>query len=321
MKFFQRFLLFNMLLAASIALAQPIVQPCYLLPKDQFNVRKIYTTDDELLRKRLTEVRSFFASEMKRLGYGEKTFAFSTDIPIIPGDRNLEDYNTIDDIRDEGIRASLNFHGYSITPNDILLVFLVGATSIQQGQAVGVFAQLCQVGADICKEPLIVKPLEGKPEYFNAVVAHELGHAFGFKEHHTGVGSQYLLMGKGLPGLVRGRSALKDISIHPETALMINTSPALTLIGDPPTNNERSVHAENIDADVNNDGSVDLSDVLVVRKAMQSSVLYDTDLNNDGVTDEVDLLIVKAKAFEAIVAAAPRKRKMRITTWGRLKKR
>ncbi len=128
-------------------------------------------------------------------------------------------------------------------------------------------------------------------------------------------------MGEDLPGLVRGRSVLKDISIHPETASMISTSPVLALTGEPPTKNERSVHAENIDADVNNDGSVDLSDVLVVRKAMQSSVLYDTDLNNDGVTDEVDLLIVKAKAFEAIVAAAPRKRKMRITTWGRLKKR
>ncbi len=190
MKFFQRFLLFNMLLVASIALAQPIVQPCYLLPNDQFNVRKIYTTDLDELRERLSEVRAFFASEMKRLGYGEKTFEFSTDIPIIQGDRNLEDYKTIDDVRDERIRISLNSYGHSINPDDILLVFLVGATSIQQGQAVGVFAQLCQVGTDICKEPLIVKPLEGKPEYFNAVVAHELGHAFGFKEHHTGI--QYL---------------------------------------------------------------------------------------------------------------------------------
>ena len=76
-----------------------------------------------------------------------------------------------------------------------------------------------------------------------------------------------------------------------------------------------------IDADVNNDGSVDLRDVKIVRKAMQQPGSYDTDLNDDGVTDEVDLLIVKAKAFEAIVAAAPGKRKIQITSWGAVKLR
>ncbi len=76
-----------------------------------------------------------------------------------------------------------------------------------------------------------------------------------------------------------------------------------------------------IDADVNDDGYVDLYDVLIVRSGMNQSVKYDTDVNNDGVTNEVDLLIVKAKAVEAIVAASPRKRKVNITTWGNLKKR
>ena len=74
-----------------------------------------------------------------------------------------------------------------------------------------------------------------------------------------------------------------------------------------------------IDADVNKDGYVDLYDVLIVRSGMTSPVSYDTDINNDGVTDEVDLLIVKAKAFEAIAAASPRKQKIRITTWGSMK--
>ena len=74
-----------------------------------------------------------------------------------------------------------------------------------------------------------------------------------------------------------------------------------------------------IDADVNNDGQVDLDDVLIVRKGMTQRVLYDTDINNDGITNEIDLLIVKAKAFEAITAAAPRKRKIKLTTWGAIK--
>ncbi len=78
-------------------------------------------------------------------------------------------------------------------------------------------------------------------------------------------------------------------------------------------------HDITINADVNNDGYVDLFDVLIVRSGMQNAVTYDTDINNDGITDEIDLLIVKAKAVEAIVAAAPRKRKVKLTTWGSMK--
>lgn len=79
-----------------------------------------------------------------------------------------------------------------------------------------------------------------------------------------------------------------------------------------------------VDADVNNDGVVDLDDVVIVRKALTVSVNYDTDINNDGETNILDLLLVKAKATEAIAAAAPtaviRKRVNRkFITWGSLK--
>ena len=82
-----------------------------------------------------------------------------------------------------------------------------------------------------------------------------------------------------------------------------------------------AIAATEIDADVNDDGYVDIYDVLIVRSGMNGEVSYDTDVNNDGKTDEVDLLIVKAKAVEAIVAAAPRKKRIQLTTWGALKKR
>ena len=74
-----------------------------------------------------------------------------------------------------------------------------------------------------------------------------------------------------------------------------------------------------IDADVNDDGYVDIHDVMIVRSGMQKSVSYDTDINNDGVTDEIDVLIVKAKAFEAIAAAAPKKRNIKLITWSSMK--
>ncbi len=81
------------------------------------------------------------------------------------------------------------------------------------------------------------------------------------------------------------------------------------------------LRADSIDADVNNDGRVDLLDVQIVRKAINGSSNYDTDVNNDGVTDEADIFIVKAFAHAAIVAASPGKRKVNITTWAGLKRR
>ncbi|MDE0426709.1 MAG: dockerin type I domain-containing protein [Candidatus Poribacteria bacterium] len=65
-----------------------------------------------------------------------------------------------------------------------------------------------------------------------------------------------------------------------------------------------------------------MSVVLIVRSAIKHKNSYNTDVNGDGVTNEIDLLIVKAKAHEAIVAAAPTSiRKKKITTWGALKRR
>ncbi len=87
------------------------------------------------------------------------------------------------------------------------------------------------------------------------------------------------------------------------------------------TDSAAGLEASNIDADVNNDGRIDLLDVQIVRKAIKSVSNYDTDVNNDGVTDETDVLIVKAFAHAAIAAASPRKRKVNITTWGNLKMR
>ncbi len=77
----------------------------------------------------------------------------------------------------------------------------------------------------------------------------------------------------------------------------------------------------NVNADINEDGYIDIHDILIVRAGMTSPVMYDTDLNNDGVTDEADLLIVKMAAMQAIIAASPKKRKIKLTTWGNIKRR
>ncbi len=93
------------------------------------------------------------------------------------------------------------------------------------------------------------------------------------------------------------------------------------VLGEPQLFSKEQVPLANFaDADINKDGQVDLSDVKIVRIAMQNSTSHHTDVNGDGVTDELDLLIVKGKAHEAIAAAAPSLiRRKRLTTWGELK--
>ena len=83
---------------------------------------------------------------------------------------------------------------------------------------------------------------------------------------------------------------------------------------------DNTAQSNSINADVNNDGSTDLTDVKLVRQAIKTPSNYDTDINNDGVTNEIDLLIVKAKAHEAIAAAAPEKMRIKLTTWAELKR-
>jgi len=74
--------------------------------------------------------------------------------------------------------------------------------------------------------------------------------------------------------------------------------------------------------DVNFDGKVDLEDVETVRKAINGvDTGYDTDINNDDVTDEADINIVKIAAMKAIIAASPAKKRIRISTWGEIKRR
>ncbi|MDE0013478.1 MAG: NPCBM/NEW2 domain-containing protein [Candidatus Poribacteria bacterium] len=92
------------------------------------------------------------------------------------------------------------------------------------------------------------------------------------------------------------------------------------LIRSKSTLSNNTVQSDSINADVNNDGSIDLTDVNLVKQAIKTSTDYDTDVNNDGVTNEIDLLIVKAKAHQAIAAAAPRKTKIKLTSWAELKR-
>ena len=317
------------LLCVSSVSAQPVVKVAVLRASDQ---PVVYKHETDAIRESMTEIQSFFASEMNRLGYGKKTFEFETNIPVYIGAKKLSEYESdIDLVRWQQGRVLTDF------PDDIHLIFLAGASSIHNGNG-GVFTHRCDATGDCNYKRLIVVPLEGSADYRNRITAHELGHAFGFLEH-LDTGKNYV-MEEGLL-IIPGEGHLLNFQLHSEVAKTLNVSKDLSVIDsvdtekfdkiirrptdDEADDNNNSGNRDNIDADVNSDGYVDLSDVLIVRSAIQNSVSYDTDVNSDGVTDEIDVLIVKAKAMEALAAAAPSsgrllKRKVKFTTWGAIKR-
>ena len=316
------------LLCVSSVSAQPVVKVAVLRASDQPDV---YLHELNAIRDSIAEVQSFFASEMNRFGYSKKTFEFETNIPVYIGAKKLSEYEAdVDVVRWQLGRLLADF------PDDIILIFLAGASSIET--AGGIFTHRCDATGNCNYRRLIVVPLEGSSDYRNRITAHELGHAFGFHEHLT---SQKKYLMETYAFIIPGEGSLFNFQLHPEVARTLNASKDLSVIEGVNTEkfdkivrrrdepevdvNDNGGNTDNIDADINKDGYVDLSDVLIVRSAIQNSVSYDTDVNNDGVTDEIDVLIVKAKAMEALAAAAPssgmlRKRKVKITTWGAIKR-
>ena len=321
-----RFYLISVLfLLCSVCLAQPVVKISVLRPSDQPFVHKHET---DAIRSSVTQVQAFFASEMNRFGYGKKTFEFERHIPVYIGVEKLSEYEA-----DVDVVRWQHGHAFQKAPNDIHLIFLAGTSSI--GGAGGVFTHRCDNTGNCDFRRLVVVPLEGNEEYRSRIIAHELGHAFGFLEHLPSR-ERYIMESYLLINIGSGEEALYNYQLHPEVAKVINASKDLSVVDGVDTSkfdrivrrpdspkvdvNDNSRNTDNIEADVNADGYVDLSDVLIVRSAIQNSVSYDTDVNDDGKTDEVDVMLVKQKAMEAIVAAAPtlyRQKRSIATIWAR----
>ena len=308
--------------------AQPVVKVAVLRASDQ---PVVYLHELNAIRDSIAEVQSFFASEMNRFGYSKKTFEFETNIPVYIGAKKLSEYEAdVDVVRWQHGRLLADF------PDDIILIFLAGASSIET--AGGIFTHRCDATGNCNYRRLIVMPLAGSADYRNRITAHELGHSFGFHEHLT---SQKKYLMESYAFIIPGEGSLFNFQLHPEVARILNKSKDLSVIDgvdtekfdkiirrpndDEADDNDNGGNRDNINADVNADGYVDLSDVMIVRSGMQNSTSYDTDLNDDDITDEIDLAIVKLAAIDSIAAAAPssgmlRKRKVKITTWGAIKR-
>lgn len=129
-------------------------------------------SEDDLdsLREVMVEIQSFFASEMDRHGFGEKTFDFK-EIEVVEGKKKLGQYISHWTIVNE---SDLIQWGWD---NQIYVVFFGGAGHIGGNSALS--QRLCQNIPDqlIFCNNLVVVPTESR-HIIRPLLAHEIGHAF-----------------------------------------------------------------------------------------------------------------------------------------------
>ena len=296
---------------SSFVLAESPIEVIYWKPLD---VEMPSQDEIDFFIDVMIEVQSFFASELERYGFGPKTFDFNPKIRIIKGKLQRKEYNPGPIVLHRE-NPSILKHGLD---NQIYVVFLGGDGPISRGSASS--QKLCANIPEQLKycNNLVVVPAENK-RLLEVLLAHEIGHAFNIDHHPPNrlILNRIDIMYFPLHAIRGVKEYLKDYALNHQDATFLDEDGRL-FIQKPFEDSKQAM-----DADVNKDGYVDLSDVMIVRSAIQHPNSYDTDLNNDGITDEVDVLIVKAKAVEAIAAASPmlRRRGLKLSTWGRMKER
>ena len=261
------------------------------------------------LKAAIKSVQLYYKNRMLEHGYEGLTFKTEEDFITAKTRNPLRHYN------DRVYNISDDIWDHTIKPikdgeHVIQIVFVLGAKIYDNGAAF--------YGVSFGRPPwgyqwTAVVPTENEDRLAH-YLAHELGHTFQLAHHSDPSNLMY--------GQIDDSNDDLDLEDRKLTKTQVDT-----IKQNPHIHYELPVPeflAQNefvVDADVNDDGYVDLYDVMIVRSGMSTKSSYDTDINNDGVTNILDLMLVKAAAFEAIAAAAPPRRKVITTTWGELKKR
>ena len=244
---------FFFFLLCNVCLAQPVVKVAVLRASDQ---PFVHQHEIDAIREAIAQVQSFFASEMNRFGYGKKTFKFEAHIPVYIGEKKASEYQA-----DVGVVRWQQGHALKDFPEDIHLVFLVGAFSINGAN--GIFTHRCDAAGECDFRRLVVVPLRGNAEYRNRVIAHELGHAFGYFEHLT-TRKRYIMEEDLVitPGVGAGEYSLYNYQLHPAVAKTINASKDLSVMENIDTEKFDRIVRRPDDSEVDvNDNSDDFYDV------------------------------------------------------------
>ena len=272
-----------------------------------------YPDEEKLdsIRTILSKVQNYYQNEMVKHGFQPKTFE-TNDIVVSERKHPLSYYTNSQRVSDEMWADHFNY----IAPGDniIYLIYILGSDVFEGGAVTRGVNWYDTSGTIVGKSYLCIIPTE--IEYvIEAVTGHELGHAFlDSGAHHE---DEHNLMYH-TKCFTCGRIDIEKQTLDYDQVAQIAENPYFHhTIED----QNKYIPKASLNADVNGDGYIDLFDVMIVRSGMTGETSYDTDINNDGITDEIDLLVVKAKAFEAIAAAAPQKRRFKITTLGAIKSR
>ena len=124
----------------------------------------------------MIEVQSFFASEMERQGFGEKTFVFK-NIEVFKAKQNLA-YYALDQMRIANAARFIQ-RGWD---KQIWVVFLAGSSSIKGAR--GVAQYLCHFTGERLEEcNNLVVITTASERILVPLVAHEIAHAFNLIDH------------------------------------------------------------------------------------------------------------------------------------------
>ncbi len=254
------------------------------------------------IREVVSKVQTYYQNQMSKHGFEPKTFK-TNDVVVSEGNHPSSYY--INSKRISGDMWADHFNYIARGNNIIYLIFVLGSDQIETGAVLRSVNWYDRNGNVTGKVSLCMIPAEA--EYvLEVATGHELGHAFlDSSVHHK---DEHNLMYNG-KCFDCGKIDIEKQTLDYDQVAKIANNPYF----------HHTIESY-LNADVNRDGFIDLHDVMIVRSAITSTSSYDTDVNEDGITDEVDLLVVKAKALEAIAAAAPVKFRLLPTTWGNTKR-
>ena len=153
--------------------AEPPIEVIYFKPSD---VQTPSQEEIDSVRDVMVEVQSFFASEMDRHGFGEKTFAFNPNITVVEGKLKGSQYTSAK-IHPEIPLIEWGFQ------NQIYVVFLGGEGGGVEPGASAISKPLCLSPPDlkVCNN-MVLAPAEND-RLLEVLLAHEIGHAFSLFHH------------------------------------------------------------------------------------------------------------------------------------------